>query len=206
MEYDKMLDKLYKEVKPLETSSERFEIPKVKGHIEGYKTIIANFGQILGVLRRNQEHLIKFLFKELATPGIVEGERLILNRKLSSSESKGDGGGGGGIGKNQTAPQNPPSDSGQCINTTTPIGEVNERNDIYGDSKLAVLGDQQIDIRIKPVNYEVSVREEGDVEQKQFDEIFPSQVDIKQSSAYEESIPQEQQELVKNYFNKLAGG
>jgi len=137
-----------------------------------------------------------------------------INRKLSSSESKGDGGGGGGIGKNQTAPQNPPSDSGQCINTTTPIGEVNERNDIYGDSKLAVLGDQQIDIRIKPVNYEVSVREEGDVEQKQFDEIFPSeenctqeqQVDINQSSAYEENIPPEQQELVKNYFNKLTGG
>ena len=137
-----------------------------------------------------------------------------INRKLSSSESKGDGGGGGGIGENQTAPQNPPSDSGQCINTTTPIGEVNERDDIYGDSKLAVLGDQQIDIRIKPVNYEVSVREEGDVEQKQFDEIFPSeenctqeqQVDINQSSAYEENIPPEQQELVKNYFNKLTGG
>lgn len=90
--------------------------------------------------------------------------------------------------------------------TNTPIGEVNESSDIYGDSKLAVLGDQEIDIRIRPVNYEVSVREEGDVEQKQFDEIFPSQVDIKQSSAYEENIPQEQQELVKNYFNKLAGG
>jgi len=88
----------------------------------------------------------------------------------------------------------------------TPIGEVNESSDIYGDSKLAVLGDQQINIKIKPVNYEVSVREEGEVEQKQFDEIFPSQVDIKQSSAYEENIPQEQQELVKNYFNKLAGG
>ena len=90
--------------------------------------------------------------------------------------------------------------------TNTPIGEVNESSDIYGNSKLAVLGDQQIDIRIKPVNYEVSVREEGDVEQRQFDEIFPSQVDIKQSSAYEENIPQEQQELVKNYFNKLAEG
>src|SRR3989338_1494921 len=88
----------------------------------------------------------------------------------------------------------------------TPIGEVNESSDIYGDGKLAVLGDQQIDIRIKPINYDVSVREEGEVEQKQFDEIFPSQVDIKQSSAYEENIPQEQQELVKNYFNKLAGG
>lgn len=79
-----MLDKLYKEVKPLDVSSERFEIPKVKGHIEGTKTIIANFGQILSTLRRTGEHMTKFLFKELATPGTIDGDRLILNRKLSS--------------------------------------------------------------------------------------------------------------------------
>jgi len=84
MEYEKMLDKLYKEVKPLEVSSERFEIPKVKGHIEGTKTIIANFSQIYSTLRRTPEHITKFLFKELATPGTIDGERLILNRKLSS--------------------------------------------------------------------------------------------------------------------------
>src|SRR3989338_4930364 len=47
----------------------------------------------------------------------------------------------------------------------TPIEDVNESSDIYGDSKLTVLGDQQIGIRIRPVNYEVSVREEGEVEQ-----------------------------------------
>ncbi len=79
-----MLDKLYKEIKPLEASSERFEIPKVKGHIEGTKTIISNFGQICATLRRNPEHLSKFLFKELATPGIIEGEKIIFNRKLGS--------------------------------------------------------------------------------------------------------------------------
>ena len=86
------------------------------------------------------------------------------------------------------------------------LGEVNESDDIYGNSKLAVLGNKEIDIRIKPVNYEVNVREEGDVEQKQFDEIFPSEIAIEQSSAFEENIPEEQQELVKKYFNKLAGG
>ncbi len=88
------------------------------------------------------------------------------------------------------------------------LGEINESNDIYGDSQLAVLGNEQIDIRISPVNYEVSVREEGDVEQKQFNEIFPSDVDVEQASAFEENIPEEQQELVKKYFdniNKLAG-
>lgn len=134
-----------------------------------------------------------------------------ISRKLSSSQSKGDGGEGGGIGENQTSPQNPPSDSGPCINTTIPdnqsvenLGGVNESNDIYGDSQLAILGNEQIDIRISPVNYEVCVREEGDVEQKQFDEIFP-QNSSSGNSTFEENIPPEQQELVKNYFDKLAG-
>ncbi len=86
-----------------------------------------------------------------------------------------------------------------------PLGEINESEDIYGDSSLAMLGNKQIDIRIKPANFEVSVREEGDAEQKQFDEIFPSMVDVEQASAFEENIPEEQQELVKNYFNKLTG-
>ena len=84
MEYDKLLTKLYKEVKPLETSTERFEIPKVKGHHEGTKTIITNFSEVVSKLRRPKEHLLKFLFKELATPGKTDGIRLILNRKLSS--------------------------------------------------------------------------------------------------------------------------
>ena len=90
--------------------------------------------------------------------------------------------------------------------SNSPLGDINESEDIYGDSKLAVLGNEEIDIRIKPVNYEVNVRAEGDVEQKQFDEIFPNEVAIEQSSAFEENIATDQQELVKSYFNKLAGG
>ena len=85
-----------------------------------------------------------------------------------------------------------------------PLGEINESEDIYGDSHLAVLGENQIDIKIRPANYEVNVREEGDAEQKQFDEIFPTEVNVEQASAFEEKIPEEQQELVKSYFNKLA--
>ena len=84
------------------------------------------------------------------------------------------------------------------------LGDINESQDIYGDSKLAILGNKEIDIKIKPINYEVNVREEGDVEQRQFDEIFPREVAVEQSSAFEERIPEEEQELVKNYFNNLA--
>lgn len=85
------------------------------------------------------------------------------------------------------------------------LGEINESQGIYGKSKLAVLGNEEIDIRIKPANYEVNVRGGGDVEQKQFDEIFPREVAVEQASAFEEKIPEEQQELVKSYFDKLAG-
>jgi len=84
------------------------------------------------------------------------------------------------------------------------LGEINESDSIYGKSKLAILGNEEIDIRIIPANYEVNVREEGDVEQKQFDEIFPNEIAVDQASAFEEKIPEEEQELVKNYFNKLA--
>lgn len=84
MEYDKLLTKLYKEVKPLEVSKERFEIPKITGHHEGTKTVLTNFGEIVSTLRRPKEHILKFLLKELATPGKMDGNRLILNRKLSS--------------------------------------------------------------------------------------------------------------------------
>ncbi len=85
MEYEKLLDKLYSEVKHIE-SGERFEIPKVQGRIEGKKTIIINFSQICSILRRNAQHISKFLFKELATPGVIEKERLVLNRKLPSEK------------------------------------------------------------------------------------------------------------------------
>lgn len=86
MEYEKLLDKLYREVKPIESHRERFEIPKVKGHVEGNKTIITNFLQICSILRRKPEHLAKFLSRELAALIVSEGDRIIFNRKLTSAK------------------------------------------------------------------------------------------------------------------------
>ena len=63
-EYEKLLDKAYKEVKQIDTSSSRFEIPKAQGHFEGKKTILTNFLQIVSHIRRKPEHLQKFLLKD----------------------------------------------------------------------------------------------------------------------------------------------
>ncbi len=82
--YSARLDKLYKEIKPIQSSVERFEIPKCEGHVEGNKTIISNFIHIASILRRKPDHFAKFLLRELASPGQIEGDRLILQRKLNS--------------------------------------------------------------------------------------------------------------------------
>jgi translation initiation factor 2 subunit 2 len=83
--YEGLLNEAYKNIKPIQSNIDRFEIPKVEGHIEGTKTIITNFKQICSYLRREPNHVLKFLLKELASPGVLRGDRLILTRKISSS-------------------------------------------------------------------------------------------------------------------------
>jgi len=84
--YEKLLDEAYKKVKQVDTSSDRFEIPKVEGHFEGRKTILSNFFQIASYIRRKPEHFQKFILRELATSGQKEGDRLVLNNKVPSAK------------------------------------------------------------------------------------------------------------------------
>jgi len=86
MEYEELLDEAYKNIQKPKDSGERFETPKIKGHFEGKKTILSNFAQIVAQLRRKPEHFQKFLLKELAASGHLDGERLVLNSKVPSSK------------------------------------------------------------------------------------------------------------------------
>lgn len=86
MDYSKLLKKARKEMPEAVFEKERFEIPKVKGRIQGNKTFIVNFNQIVEALRRPAEHLVKFLTKELGTPAsIAKNNTLIFNTKVSAS-------------------------------------------------------------------------------------------------------------------------
>lgn len=85
-DYEKLLDRAYNEVKVVSHSGERFEIPKVAGRVEGKNTIITNFKEIADYLRRSIDNLAKFLQKELAVQGKVDGDRLILKTKLNSAK------------------------------------------------------------------------------------------------------------------------
>ncbi len=83
--YEELLEEAYKSIKPVESKIDRFEVPRVEGHVEGMKTIITNFKQISAYIRRDSEQVLKFLLRELASPGVMKGDRLVLTRKISSS-------------------------------------------------------------------------------------------------------------------------
>ena len=44
--YKELLEEAYTKIRPVESKIDRFEVPKVEGHIEGVRTMITNFRQI----------------------------------------------------------------------------------------------------------------------------------------------------------------
>jgi|APSaa5957512493_1039668.scaffolds.fasta_scaffold17106_1 translation initiation factor 2 subunit 2 len=84
-DYESMLDKAYAELPELMAESQRFTFEKVKGHIEGTKTVIINLKQIAKDLGRKPEHLLKYLLKESASAGKWAGTRAIFASKISAS-------------------------------------------------------------------------------------------------------------------------
>ena len=86
LDYENMLKEGKSKLPEISVSKERFEVPKVKGHIEGNKTIISNFSEMASSLRREAEHLLKYLQRELATPASIDGPRLMLGRKISAAQ------------------------------------------------------------------------------------------------------------------------
>lgn len=83
-EYEKLLDRVISNLPEQVKRSERFEVPKVKGHVQGQKTVISNIHQIADDFNREPEHLTKFLLRELATPGDLKPKGLILGRKITA--------------------------------------------------------------------------------------------------------------------------
>lgn len=87
LEYLKLLKNAKEKLPSLsQESSSRFEMPNVLGHLQGNKTVISNFNQIVDTLNRPVEHFLKFILKELATPGELKGGLLILGTKVRSAD------------------------------------------------------------------------------------------------------------------------
>jgi translation initiation factor 2 subunit 2 len=84
MNYEELLKRAMEKLPKKAEDKKRFVVPNVEFEFSGTRTIFKNFGVITNILRRDPNHLAKYLFKELATPGSIEGNTLIFQRKLPS--------------------------------------------------------------------------------------------------------------------------
>ncbi len=80
--YEQLLKQAYSNITERTESSERFVVPDVKAYVEGKTTILENFIEITGKVRRDPDHMMKFLLGELGTSGKMDGNRAIFNGKF----------------------------------------------------------------------------------------------------------------------------
>jgi translation initiation factor 2 subunit 2 len=85
-DYLSLLDRAKERLPEKIEKHERFTVPEPDIFMEGKTTVIRNFGEIVDALRRDEEHLVQYLLRELGTPGHVEGRRLILKAKLNPQQ------------------------------------------------------------------------------------------------------------------------
>ena len=83
-EYTKLLDKALSQLPPKTVKSERFELPNPSSSISGHRTILSNLFEICNLLNRDTTHLLKFLCKELATAGSIDGVTAVFQGKFQN--------------------------------------------------------------------------------------------------------------------------
>ena len=81
-DYEKLLQRAMEKVPKRGDSKKRFQIPQAIVEFSGSKTTIKNFSEILQVLRRDAVHLNKYLSREVATGGSVQGNALVFQGKV----------------------------------------------------------------------------------------------------------------------------
>jgi translation initiation factor 2 subunit 2 len=85
-EYEALLDRAKKKLPQKVESHERFKLPDPDVMIEGKTTVIRNFADIVDTMRREPEHLLGFLLRELGTAGTMEGSRAVFKGKVATSQ------------------------------------------------------------------------------------------------------------------------
>ncbi|ODS41890.1 MAG: translation initiation factor IF-2 subunit beta [Candidatus Altiarchaeales archaeon IMC4] len=80
--YNELLDRAWGSLPDNLKEHSRFEIPKADTFIEGNQTTIRNFNEIANALGRDPKYLMTYLFKELAAPGVYDGNRVVIQRVL----------------------------------------------------------------------------------------------------------------------------
>ncbi len=84
LEYNYLLERAYQTIPAQTGTGERFKTPVAEVMLHGVKTYIMNFEDIARALRRQPDEIAKWLYREMAVPGVIEGKRLALNGKFNT--------------------------------------------------------------------------------------------------------------------------
>ncbi len=85
-DYLAMLDRAKEKLPDTIESHERFELPDLDIIQEGKITIFRNFMDVVSKVRREPEHLLQYLLKELGAPGNLEDRRVVFKAKIRASD------------------------------------------------------------------------------------------------------------------------
>ncbi len=83
MDYERLLERAKKKLPQTLESHDRFQVPEPDVMIEGKTTVLRNFGDIVDKLRRDPDHLLGYLLRELGTAGTMEGRRAVFKGKVA---------------------------------------------------------------------------------------------------------------------------
>jgi translation initiation factor 2 subunit 2 len=86
MSYEEYLERALERLPDIRREDERFVVPKPVVSIEGKTTILENFSSIADTLNRSEEHLMKYLLRELGTAGKIEGGRAIFQGRFQAED------------------------------------------------------------------------------------------------------------------------
>ncbi|HLC39501.1 MAG TPA: translation initiation factor IF-2 subunit beta [archaeon] len=82
MNYEEMLTKAIEKLPKKQEAKDRFVVPDAMVEISGSRSIFKNFGEVADKLRREHAHLAKYLSKEIATAGSVQGVTLVFQGNI----------------------------------------------------------------------------------------------------------------------------
>ncbi len=85
-EYEKLLKRGLEKVPEKTEGEDRFRMAKPVIEKAGARTIITNFLEIAGSLRRDPDDVFKFLLQQLATKGGIEGQRAIVQGVFTETQ------------------------------------------------------------------------------------------------------------------------
>ena len=83
-DYRELLKRAQSQLPPDVYKHERFEIPRVRSGNVGMRTYLVNYKEIADALNRDPLHLLRYLSREMATSGTIDGARAIFQGKFNN--------------------------------------------------------------------------------------------------------------------------